>query len=309
MVEQFECMDCRKVYKVRDSNGFCPCGGIFWTAAWKKPLVTTDLLHEMASLWRYKEYLCLEDKVEWRELTMGEGFTPLITLDRDNPSILLKLEFLSPISGIRDRGFAVLAAMLKHSDMEQSRIYPTTANDRMAWHTYMRRARLKEVQGRQEEGQTEPIYHPFFLTGIQTYALEIWEQLSGKRLEFLVLPANDPSFILGAFFGFKRLVESECMEGYPVFLLMEKEDSSKEQQSDVVNDQIMKVLDLTNGKRLSVAQAEITQAQKALHSRAIKNNEDDAVLYAGFMRYYRDNSIKDQLAVLPIGYKNGGVDA
>ena len=309
MVEQFECMDCGKVYKVRDFIVFCPCGGISWSASWKKPLVTTDILHEMASLWRYKEYLGLEDKVEWREVTMGEGFTPIITLDLDNPSILLKLEFLCPISGIRDRGFAVLAAMLKYLDIEESRIDPRTENDRLAWYTYMRRARLKKVPDKGVGGDTEPLYHPFFLTGIQTYAFEIWEQLSGKKPDFLVLPANDPSFILGVFFGFKRLVESECMEGYPVFLLIEKEDSSKEQQPDVVNDQIMKVLDLTNGKRLSVAQAEITQALKALNSRAIKNNEDDAILYAGFMRYYRDNSIKDQLAVLPIGYKNGGVEA
>ncbi len=307
MIEPFECTACHKVYEPIEFKSQCTCGGFLLSDAWERPLAAKELLQDKASLWRYKEYFLPENNVEWEEISMGEGFTPLITLDRDNPSILLKLEALSPLSGIRDRGYAVLATLLQHYGIEGAGLYPKHERERLAWQTYRRRARLKHLPDSNEQAGNEPYYHPFFLIGIQTYAYEIWEQLSGKKLDFLVFPASDPSFILGAFLGFKQLVQSQLIDEYPAFLLIEKEALKEEEQPAYVKGQILKILDLTKGKRVIVAQAEIIQAQKALGARTLPNNEEDALLYAGFMRYYRDHSIKDQLAILPIGLMNGGV--
>ena len=304
MIEPFECTDCQTAYEPIKFKGRCPCGGYFLPAARVRPLSAKDILSDTASLWRYKEFFLPDRNEDWKEITAGEGFTPLISLDKDNPSILLKLEFLSPLGGFHDRGYAVLAAMLKHFGADAAGIYPKTERERLAWRTYVQRAGIK---GCPDEAGAEPYDHPFFLTGIQTFAYEIWEQLAGKKLEFIVLPAGDPSFALGTFLGFKQLAESKLIEEYPAFLLMEKEGVTTENLSSFMKEQILKILELTNGKRISIAQAEIIQAQKALHSRAIKSNEDDAILYAGFMRYYRDHSIKDQRAILPIGLTNGGL--
>lgn len=307
MIDSFECVNCHTLYEPIECTGLCSCGGLLLPTASERSIAIKELLHNTANLWRYKEYFLRENTIEWKEITMGEGFTPLISLDRDNPSIMLKLEFLSPLSGAHDRGYAVLAVMHKLLGIEESGINPKTEQERHSWKTYMHRAKLKGIPEAEGKSDTEPYYHPFFLTGIQTYAYEIWEQLSGEKLEFIVFPTDDPSFIIGAFLGFKHLLESKNIEEYPAFLLVEKEDSRIAHQPDSVKDQIMKIMDLTKGKKIIIAQAEIIQAKKALKARAIKSNEDDALLYAGFMRYYRDHSIKDQLAVLPIGLMNGGV--
>ncbi len=306
MIEPFECTACHQVFEPIEFKSWCTCGGLILSAAREKPLAAKEVLCDKASLWRYKEYFLSDNNVEWEEISMGEGFTPLITLDRDNPSILLKLEALSPVSGFRDRGYAVLATFLQHYGIDGAGFHPKLERERLAWRTYRRRARLKHQPDSEEQAGEEPYYHPFFLMGIQTYAYEIWEQLSGKKLEFLVFPANDLSFVFGVFLGFKQLLESQLIDKYPAFLLMEKEGLTEEKQPAFMKEQILRILDLTKGKRVSIAQAEIIQAQKALEARTLPNDEEDALLYAGFMRYYRDHSIKDQLAILPIGL-NGGV--
>ena len=306
MIEPLECLSCHEVYELDEFSSLCQCGGLLHIPASGEKMDAAGIDFEAASLWRYKNHFFPKGNEDWKEITMGEGFTPLIPLDADNPSIMLKLEYFAPFSGVYDRGFAAMAAMLKDRGMIETEVSPMPHKERLAWRAYTHRARIKEAVTDSGKLKDSYYYLPFFLAGIQTFVYEIGEQLTGKKLEFIVFPAAAPAFIIGAFLGFKQLMESEEIEEYPAFLLVERDCVKNENDSAFANEYIEKILAITKGKRMTVAQSEITQALKALEARFIKSTEDDALIYAGFMRYYRDFSIKDQLAILPIGYMNGG---
>ena len=61
------------------------------------------------SIFRYRKFMALPDE-SWRQVTLGEGMTPIVPLDED---VLVKMDYYMPTLSFKDRGAAVLVAYMK----------------------------------------------------------------------------------------------------------------------------------------------------------------------------------------------------
>jgi len=119
-VTHLYCSSCAKEYEPGKLYNLCQCG---------KPLMVAYDLERAAStlrreslagreptLWRYREVLPVGDRNG--EITLGEGFTPLIKADRlgsrlGMKNLLIKDESLNPTASFKARGMAVAISMAK----------------------------------------------------------------------------------------------------------------------------------------------------------------------------------------------------
>lgn len=54
------------------------------------------------SQFRYRKFMALDGE-EWRNVSLGEGMTPIIRLDED---VMLKIDYFMPTLSFKDRGAA-----------------------------------------------------------------------------------------------------------------------------------------------------------------------------------------------------------
>jgi threonine synthase len=85
----------------------CPCGGHLNLAA-GRGLTRNEIDRGEASLWRYRAALSLAGLPG---VSLGEGWTPLVSRDWAGTPVLFKLESQMPTGSFKDRGTAV---MLNH---------------------------------------------------------------------------------------------------------------------------------------------------------------------------------------------------
>ena len=62
------------------------------------------------SLWRYRRALMVEAK---NAVTLGEGWTPLVSGQWDGLPLALKLDYLMPSGSFKDRGMTVMVSYLR----------------------------------------------------------------------------------------------------------------------------------------------------------------------------------------------------
>jgi threonine synthase len=58
------------------------------------------------------------------------------------------------------------------------------------------------------------VYNPFFYEGTKTYAFEIWEQMQSVP-DTLIIPVGNGTLLLGAYYGFKEMIESGVTNKLP----------------------------------------------------------------------------------------------
>ncbi|WP_332367536.1 threonine synthase [Spirosoma telluris] len=107
----------------------------------------SDLLMRPKSLWRYEELLPVIQPEN--QITLGEGFTPILALnrlaDRFNLNHLsLKDEGLNPTGSFKARGLCMAVSKAKENG-EQACIIPTAGNAGVAMAAYCARAGLEAV--------------------------------------------------------------------------------------------------------------------------------------------------------------------
>ena len=68
------------------------------------------------------------------------------------------------------------------------------------------------------------IYSPLFYEGTKTYAFEIWEQLGGYVPDVIVLPVGHGTLVIGAYLGFKELLNAGLINKLPRFLCVQAEN-------------------------------------------------------------------------------------
>jgi len=202
-----------------------------------------------ATLWRYAEALPVAVPAD---ITMGEGMTPLVAAP-DLPGVLLKVDYLMPTGSFKDRGAVVLTALARQLAVPRM-IADSSGNAGTAVAAYAARARIpcevyvpaatspgkvaqlraygatvRQVPGSREDTAAaamraagEPgtfyashVYHPFFLHGTKTYALELWEQLGGRLPAVLVLPVGNGTLVLGAYLACRELLAQGLISRLP----------------------------------------------------------------------------------------------
>ena len=208
---------------------------------------------EERSVWRYRTYL---PEIPETDLTsLGEGGTPLLQLGREEPNVLVKLEYVNPTGSFKDRGSTVLISyavgVAKRLGFKRA-VEDSSGNAGASIAAYCARAgfqceifvpervqavklaqieaygaKVRKVAGTRKHlsSTTEAeakeafyashIWNPYFTEGTKTMAYEIAESLSWKPPEVVFCPTSAGSLLIGLYKGFIHLFESDVIKSMP----------------------------------------------------------------------------------------------
>ncbi|HKG25731.1 MAG TPA: pyridoxal-phosphate dependent enzyme [Thermomicrobiales bacterium] len=229
----------------------CPaCAG---PLAWDGPAVFNRSLMaaDVPSLWRYGAVLPVSGDLA---VSLGESMTPLVGADVDAATIKFKLDFLLPSGSYKDRGAAVLLSALRALGVRHA-VEDSSGNAAAAIAAYAARAGIdctvfapatasagklvqaaaygatvERVEGSRDDVANAAIaaaaadstatyashnWHPFFIEGVKTWALEVWEQLGYRAPDNVVVPVGSGSMLLGAHLAFGQLRAGGEIERLP----------------------------------------------------------------------------------------------
>ncbi|RME81573.1 MAG: pyridoxal-phosphate dependent enzyme [Caldilineae bacterium] len=199
-------------------------------------------------MWRYRHMLPpLPDE----PITLGEGGTPLLSLDGHPYRLFVKNESLNPTGSYKDRGAAMLVNLVGNA---QVLVDDSSGNAGAALAAYAARAQLRarvyvpaaapqaklaqiqrygaevvpvegdrdDVARAVERAAQEPevfyashVWHPGYALALQTIAWEIWEQLGRRAPHWVVLPTGNGTLLRGLRWGFRSLQKARLIEEPP----------------------------------------------------------------------------------------------
>lgn len=148
-VSHLECPKCGAEYSVKDVQQLCTCGSPllvrYHLDQVKSTLTKEEIGSRENSLWRYHELLPVEDPKH--VVSMGEGMTPLLKMDRLGAEygltqLLMKDEGLIPTGSFKARGAAVGISKAKELGVRTFAM-PTNGNAGAAWSLYAARAGME----------------------------------------------------------------------------------------------------------------------------------------------------------------------
>ncbi len=254
---QYVCTKCGKHTPVTTMSPTCECGGLFeldyTPPAWNPALID----QKEWSLFRYRRFLALDGNA-WRDVTMGEGHTPIIRLDDD---VMLKMDYLMPTLSFKDRGAATLVSHMKAIGVK-SCVQDSSGNAGNAVAAYAARAgisceifvpegtspskirmieshgaRVNVVPGTRDhcadvcrakvksEGAyyANHVYNPFFYEGMKAYIYETLEQL-GRIPANIVVPVGNGTLFIGVVKALEHLLASGVIEKFPQIIALQSEN-------------------------------------------------------------------------------------
>ncbi|MGD9614649.1 MAG: threonine synthase [Alphaproteobacteria bacterium] len=237
----YECPSCAARIPADRPLWRCGCGSHLNLAP-GRGLVRSDIATGEASLWRYRAALALRDKPD---VSLGEGWTPLVERRWDGAAVLFKLESQMPTGSFKDRGSAVMLNHLIEVGVEaipgaihedssgnagsslatyaaaaglRCRIYvPAAAPRGKIVQIAAAGAELRPIPGTRQDvteaalqavGESFYASHnwqPFFIEGTKTLAYELWEQLGFRVPDNILVPTGYGSNILGLERGLDEL--------------------------------------------------------------------------------------------------------
>jgi threonine synthase len=145
-VTHLYCSACAKEYEARKPVNLCECGKPLMVAydleRASATLTRESLAGRIASLWRYREVLPVDD--EKNILTLGEGMTPLLKAGRlgadlGMSNLYIKDESLNPTASFKARGMAVAISMAKELGVKKLAV-PSAGNAAGALAAYAAKA-------------------------------------------------------------------------------------------------------------------------------------------------------------------------
>jgi len=353
---RFRCTRCRREHPIDTREWRCQCGGPFELVG--TPPFSKDRIDRREwSLWRYKRALPVVEKI-----SLGEGLTPLVELAIYGLKVRFKLDFLMPTGSFKDRGAAVLVSFLKHRGIEEvvedssgnaaaslaaycakagirAKIFvPSYASPGKLQQIRVYGAELVPVPGsradaaRAAEKAAQKSYYashywnPFMIEGLKTMAYELAEQLGWRAPDNLVFPSGQGTFLLGAYRGFRKLLEVKAIEkmprlfaiqagacaplamafqqGLPEPAEIEPGESIAEGvriAQPVRGTQVLQAIGGTGGAALAVSEGEIVQANKELAQRGLFIEPTSAVAIAGLKHLIEQGLIgRGELTVIPL---------
>ena len=137
-----ECPKCGKTHETEHPIQLCPCGAPLLVRYDLKriggSLKKKDLANRQPSLWRYRELLPV--RREENIVSLGEGMTPLLKLDRLGPEVgipdlYLKDEGIIPTGTFKARGAAVGVSRALELGIKVLAM-PTNGNAGASWAAY-----------------------------------------------------------------------------------------------------------------------------------------------------------------------------
>jgi len=224
----------------------CACGGT-WRIESPGEFTPERIDREAQGLWRYREAMA----VDGEPVTMGEGGTPLVEWTEGGNSVRLKLDYACPTGSYKDRGAAAivthfrqfgvdrvcedssgnagaaLAAYVARAGMHAEIFVPADVHPGKLAQIRAHGATVRQIPGDRaataqavlERAEEIPYashnWHPVFLEGTKTLALEMTEQLGWQAPAAVVCPLGFGSVLLGLAYGFDLLRTSGVIERVP----------------------------------------------------------------------------------------------
>lgn len=215
-------------------------------------ITPADIDQTERSLWRYGAAI----PVDWEaRVSLGEGVTPLITVEWKGRRIHFKLEWFSPTGSFKDRGTSVMVSHLRGLGITEL-LEDSSGNGGSSVSAYCAAAGIsakiiapestsyaKILQSRaygaavelmastRDEVAAEAVrqsadifycshnWHPLFLQGTKTIAYEMWESLGYRAPDNVVLVAGAGSIVLGCDIAFSELLRAKLIDRLPRLLV------------------------------------------------------------------------------------------
>jgi threonine synthase len=234
------CSTCREIAPPDTLRWRCPCGGTYdlrVPAGFPRDAVQG----RPQTLWRYREALPIPPACD--VVTLGEPVTPLLPWPA-LPGSRLKLESVLPTGSFKDRGACVMLTHMKALGVGEA-VEDSSGNAAAAVAAYAARAgiacrifvpasastgklaqiatygaHLVPISGTREDVAAAArraaehtyyashVFNPYFFHGTKTFAFEVWEQLGFRAPDRVILPVGHGTLYLGAYLGFRDLLEA-----------------------------------------------------------------------------------------------------
>lgn len=346
-----ECRLCKREFAYDPYSPLCPdCGGPLLVPSPRPPLAFR--LDRTPALERFADFLPLPSIDP--ALSLGEGSTPLLRLDRlarklGLPALFAKNEAVNPTQSFKDRGTAVAVQNARRLGFRR---IGTVSTGNMAASTSAYGARagldvfvlLKEgtpvenirmagvhrprlvvvegdygrlfadsfVLGRRREIVFMNSVDPFRIEGYKLTAFEIFLQLGGRVPEYCLVPLSSGGHLVGILKAFLELREARIADRLPTVVGVQADGcsplarafaagASRYEVFDrphtiahaISNPQppagnlVLKMMRETGGVILSVADAEMLEAQAQLAAEGIFCQPDSATTLAGLLKLAR----------------------
>ncbi|RLG45085.1 MAG: threonine synthase, partial [Thermoproteota archaeon] len=256
-VEKLECSNCGASFSHKEIQTVCKkCGSTLLVKynleAMKEALKKGDLSVREATLWRYFEFLPIEDEKDI--ITLGEGFTPIL---RSNNlgfrSLWIKDESLNPTGTFKARGMAVAVSKARTFGIKDI-VLPSAGNAAAALSFYCAKAGIRahvfmpedspDVTKREcivsgadvhlikgtiadagkvakakakakEQGwfDMSTLKEPYRLEGKKTMGLEIAEYFNWELPDVVIYPTGGGTGLIGIWKAFQELNELGWIRG------------------------------------------------------------------------------------------------
>ncbi len=256
------CVECGKKISLKSNKWKCDCGGLLNLEYEKIAIDFNSLtLLNNNSLWKYIDSMPFDKNDCWNEITMGEGNTPLISIDKN---LYAKSDYYMPTLSFKDRGAVVLVSMAKKLGV-RSVVADSSGNAGTAIAAYGARAGIdcnifvpastsnKKIKQIEAHGATihkvpgtredtakaainmvensnlfyaSHIYNPLFWEGTKTYFYEVFEHFKGVMPDVFIIPVGNGTLLMGAYIAFKEMLSWGLIHKMPKILAVQAENCS-----------------------------------------------------------------------------------
>jgi threonine synthase len=235
-------------FSLDDARWKCDCGSVLDIAF--EPVFDLEAIRgRKPTMWRYREAIPIRD--DSHVVSFDEGLTPLVRVDFDGVPVWVKQDHLFPTGSYKDRGASVLiskavelgigevvedssgnagcaiAAYCARAGIDCAIYVPESTSGGKLAQIQRYGAALNRVPGSREDtaravlGAAQTVYYashswnPFFFQGTKTFAYEVCEQLGWRAPDTVILPAGNGTLLLGAYIGFRELVDAGIIGRMP----------------------------------------------------------------------------------------------
>lgn len=259
----YTCNQCGKIYNPDIQIFRCSCGGLLDIVKNDYRFSKSDILTSEWSIFRYLKSMPFNENFDiWKDITMGEGLSPLVMLDKEFPNVMVKMDYMMPTLSFKDRGAAVLISKAKELGVKKV-IQDSSGNAGTSIAAYAVRAgiacdiyvpentsakkisqiayhgaHVHLIEGSRENTAkaaleavergdgfyASHVYNPFFYEGTKTFVYEIFEQLDGIMPDALVIPTGNGTLLLGAYYGLRELIAMELIDKMPRIIAVQSEN-------------------------------------------------------------------------------------
>jgi threonine synthase len=344
MTTALRCRDCGAVYEDRWR---CSCGAPLDFA--ERPLPDTLApdpreLDREQGLWAFEAFLPVD-----RTVTLGEGWTPLVSAQAWDATF--KLEYVFPTGSFKDRGAATTLSRAVELGVDTV-VEDSSGNAGAAVATYAARAGIEaeiyvpagvkqsklraieragatpvRVEGTREDVTAACVaavergdgwyashaWNPAFFAGTATMAFEIAAQRGWDVPDAVVTPLGHGTLFLGAYRGFRALVEAGWTDRIPRLLGAQAagyapiteavQGSSPDGTNEVADgiqirdpvqrEAILEAIDDTDGDVVALTESVVERELDALHGHGFYTEPTCAVAPAA-LRTFRERGVLDR---------------